>query len=241
MRILVLQHIACEPPGEYEAVMREQGVELLRVELDEGEPLPDRGDFDAILAMGGPMDAFQEDAFPWLAPEKSLIAEAVRGGLPFFGVCLGAQLLADALGASVYPGVEPEIGLSPITLTEAGRVDPILSGSGLTLTAFHWHSCTFDLPDGAVLLASSPAFENQIYRIGELAYGVQCHLEVSTGLVRDWLAVPAYAESLERAMGAGAGEALMANLDAREHELRSTGRRLFERWLQSAQSSAWAS
>jgi len=231
MRILVLQHIACEPPGEYEDVLRELGAELVRVELDEGETLPDWRGFDALVAMGGPMDTFEEDLHPWLAGEKRAIAELAWEGKPFWGVCLGAQLLADALGARVYPGTAPEIGVLPIALTALAAADPITAGLPKTLPAFHWHSCSFDLPSGATLLASSQAYPNQVFRAGRRAYGLQCHLEVSTGLVRDWLEVPAYAESLERANGTGAAERMLAELAASESSIRSLARTLFERWL----------
>lgn len=231
MRVLVLQHIACEPPGEYEDVLREHGAELVRVELDRGDVLPNWPDFDAIVVMGGPMDAFEENLYPWLRDEKQLIAEAVRAGSPFWGVCLGAQLLADALGARVYPGPAPEIGVLPIALSEAAAGDMITAGLPETLPAFHWHSCTFDLPEGAVLLASSKAYGEQIFRAGRLAYGLQCHLEVSTALVREWLEVPAYAESLERTNGVGAGEKMLAELAASELSIRALARTLFERWL----------
>ena len=101
MRVLVLQHIACEPPGVYEDVLLERGASIHRVELDEGESLPDWRGFDAIVAMGGPMSVNDEDALPWLAAEKRAIGEAVRAGTPFWGVCLGVQLLAASLGARV--------------------------------------------------------------------------------------------------------------------------------------------
>jgi GMP synthase (glutamine-hydrolysing) len=231
VRVLVLQHIACEPPGEYEAVLSERAARLTRVELDEGEPLPDWREFDAVLGMGGPMDAFEEDAYPWLAGEKRAIAELVAAGKPFWGVCLGAQLLADALGARVYPGPEPEIGILPLSLTAAAPGDPITSGLPQLLPAFHWHSCTFDLPAGATLLAASRAYPNQIFRAGGLAYGLQCHLEVSSELVAGWLSVPAYAESLERAQGPGAAERMLVELAASEQSLRALARTLFERWL----------
>ena len=231
MRVLVLQHIACEPPGEYENVLREHDAELVRIELDKGEVLPSWRDFDAIVAMGGPMDTFEENLFPWLRDEKKLIAEAVRAGLPFWGVCLGAQLLADALGARVYAGPLPEIGVLPIVLTPASAGDAVMAGLPATVPAFHWHSCTFDLPEGAVLLASSKAYEKQIFRVGRLAYGLQCHLEVSIALVREWLEVPAYAESLERASGIAAGKKMLAELAASELSIRALARTLFERWL----------
>ena len=117
MRVLVLQHIACEPPGVYEDVLHERGAVLTRVELDEGEALPDWREFDAIVAMGGPMGAYEDDLHPWLVAEKRKIAEAVAAGTPYWGVCLGVQLLAASLGARVYPGAAPEVGILPVELT----------------------------------------------------------------------------------------------------------------------------
>ena len=164
MRILVLQHIACEPPGVFEDVLNERGAELYRVELDEGEPLPDWRKFDAIVAMGGPMSANDELELPWLAEEKRTIAEAVRSGSPYWGVCLGVQLLASSLGARVYPGPEPEVGLLPVELTDEGRADPVFGSLDGGLVTLQWHGDTFDLPGGAVRLARSLAYENQAFR-----------------------------------------------------------------------------
>jgi len=236
MRVLVIQHIACEPPGEYEQMLIEAGAELVRVEIDEGESLPDWRDFDAVVAMGGPMDTFEEDIYPWLVEEKRAIAELTAAGTPFWGVCLGAQLLADALGARVYPGGGPEIGVLPLTLTSHAGDDPLTTGLPQTVPAFHWHSCTFDLPAAATLLASSQAYPNQIFHVGASAYGLQCHLEVSSGLVREWLEVPAYAESLERSLGAGAAERVLVELAAGESSIRALARTLFGRWLAAVPS-----
>ena len=102
MRTLVLQHIACEPPGYYEDVLLDRGGVIHRVEVDEGDPLPDWREFELIVAMGGPMSVNDEDEFPWLVPEKRLICEAVHAGTPFWGACLGVQLLASSLGARVH-------------------------------------------------------------------------------------------------------------------------------------------
>jgi GMP synthase (glutamine-hydrolysing) len=181
--------------------------------------------------MGGPMNTFAEDLHPWLAAEKRAIAELVLEGKPFWGVCLGAQLLADALGARVYAVPAPEIGVLPISLSQSADTDLVMTGLPETLPAFHWHSYTFDLPAGATLLASSQACPNQIFRAGRRAYGLQCHLEVSTKLVNEWLAVPAYAESLERVSGPGAAEKMLAELAANESSIRSLARTMFERWL----------
>ena len=234
MEVLVLQHIACEPPGVYEDVLNERGAAIHRVELDEGDPLPDWRTFDAIVAMGGPMGALDDDEHPWLVDEKRLIAEAVLSGLPFWGVCLGVQLLAASLGARVYPGSAPEVGVLPVVLTDDALADPVFAGTPRELLSLQWHGDTFDLPDGATRLAGSPAYPNQAFRVGTAAYGVQFHLEVSPELAREWADVPAYAESLERVLGPGALDRLIAELEARADGVLSDGRRLFERWLGAA-------
>ena len=125
--LLVLQHIACEPPAAYEDELRAWGVELHRVEVDAGEPLPDWREFAGIVAMGGPMGAYEDERLPWLADEKRLIADAVRAGTPYWGVCLGAQLLAASLDAHVFSGPRAEVGVLPVIATEAAAADPVFS------------------------------------------------------------------------------------------------------------------
>ncbi|CAN5237797.1 type 1 glutamine amidotransferase [soil metagenome] len=230
MRTLVLQHIACEPPGVFEDVLLERGVELHRVELDQGEPLPDWRGFEAIVAMGGPMSATDDDELPWLTDEKRLIGEAVRAGIPYWGVCLGVQLLAASLGARVYRGPEPEVGLLPVALTPEARGDPVFAAAPDDLVTLQWHGDTFDLPEEAVRLASSPAYPNQAFRRGR-AYGVQFHLEVSPEMARQWAEVPEYVSSLERMLGPEGGPAFLSAIENRAEEMRSAGRMLFERLL----------
>jgi GMP synthase (glutamine-hydrolysing) len=229
VRVLVLQHIACEPPGVYEDVLREREAELVRVELDEGERIPD-GPFDAIVAMGGPMSVNDEATLPWLAGEKRAIAAAVRDGTPYWGVCLGVQLLAASLGARVYQGPEPEVGLLPVTPTAAARDDPVFAALPDGLVTLQWHGDTFDRPEGAVRLAGSPAYPNQAFRYAN-AYGVQFHLEVSAAMAREWGEVPEYAASLERALGPGATAGFVAAVEQRAAAMLGHGRALFERWL----------
>jgi len=225
--VLVLQHIACEPPGVYEDVLRERGATLHRVEVDAGDELPDWREFSAIVAMGGPMSANDDAELPWLCEEKELVAEAVRGSMPFWGVCLGVQLLAASLGARVYAGAEPEVGVLPVELTEEGRRDPVFSGLPPSVPALQWHGDTFDLPAGAVRLAGSLAYPNQAFRFDH-AYGVQFHLEVSSGMAREWMDVPEYASALERTIG---GETLLRAVEESAAEMLEHGRALFERWL----------
>ncbi len=214
----------------FEDVLRERGTELCRVELDEGEALPDWRDFDAIVAMGGPMSATDDAELPWLTDEKRLIGEAVREGVPFWGVCLGVQLLAASLGARVYRGPEPEVGLLPVTLTAEARDDPVFAAVTEDLVTLQWHGDTFDLPPEAVKLAGSPAYPNQAFRV-KRAYGVQFHLEVSAEMAREWAEVPEYVTSLERTFGREGAPAFLTAIEERADEMRGAGRVLFERWL----------
>jgi GMP synthase-like glutamine amidotransferase len=229
MRILVLQHIACEPPGVFEDVLRERAHELVRVELDEGEPLPE-GAFDAIVAMGGPMSVNDEAEHPWLVAEKEAIARHVRSGKPFWGSCLGAQLLAAALGARVYAGPAPEVGVLGIELTPEGRADPVLGGLPAEIDTLQWHGDTFDLPEGGVLLASSPAYANQAYRVGRVAYAVQFHVEVTEAMGEEWADVPAYAEYADRVLGPGGSDRLLAEFRAGSPLMQVHARAVFGRW-----------
>lgn len=231
MHVLVLQHIACEPPGAYEDVLRERGATIHRVELDEHDPLPDWRGFEAIIAMGGPMSVNDEERLPWLRDEKALINNAVRAGVPFFGACLGAQLLSASLGGIVFQGPKPEVGLLPVFLTPEAASDPVFTGIPREMLTFQWHGDTFSLPSGSVLLASSPAFPHQAFRWGARAYGVQFHLEVSLDMAREWLQVPEYAKSLNDSLGPGSAATLIDQFGKREERLRGQGRRLFERWL----------
>ncbi len=234
MRVLVLQHIACEHPGVFSEVMRERGVEAVAVELDEGEALRDWREFDAVVAMGGPMGAGDDAEHPWLALEKRLVRDAVEAGRPFLGVCLGVQLLAAALGARVKPLERAEVGLLPVELTAEGRADPLFAGVEEPLVSLQWHGDTLELPEGAIRLASSPLAPNQAFRWGERAYGVQFHLEVTAEMARQWAEVPAYRRSLAATLGEENGAAFLAEIERRAAELHPAARRLFANWLDLA-------
>jgi GMP synthase (glutamine-hydrolysing) len=229
--LLALQHIACEPPAAFEDELLARGHDLHRVELDEGEPLPDWRDFDAVIVMGGPMGAYEEESHPWLVEEKRAIAEAARAGHPVWGVCLGAQLLAGALGARVYPGPEAEVGLLPVELTPAAADDPVFRDAPQSFPTLQWHGDTFDLPEGATLLASSPAYANQAF-VYKNAYALQFHLEVSPELAGEWGAVPAYAASLEAIQGPGALDRLVGEVTDNAETTLPLARDLFGRWLE---------
>src|SRR5262245_66040743 len=194
-RALVLQHVRCEPPGLFSGPLRDRGYAVETVELDEGGRLPDWREAGLVLAMGGPMGAYDEAAHPWLAEEKRWIAAAVRAGTPYLGVCLGAQLLAASLGAEVRPGDTPEVGVLPVEVTAGGRADPVFGVLGGRFPALQWHGDTFAIPAGAVHLARSAAYPSQAFRFGAAAYAVQFHVEVTDAMPAEWRHVPAYQRS----------------------------------------------
>jgi GMP synthase (glutamine-hydrolysing) len=229
--LLVLQHIECEPPAAYEDELLSWGAELHRVRVDDGDPLPDWREFAAIVVMGGPMGACEDARLPWLTAEKRLIGEAVRADTPCWGVCLGSQLLAASLDADVYQGPRAEVGMLPVFATASAAGDPVFSRLPAEFVALQWHADTFALPDGAVQLARSDAYEQQAFVIRR-AYGLQFHLEVDAALAAEWGDVPAYAQSLRELLGEDALPALIEQV--RRHESATTGlaRRLFAAWLE---------
>jgi GMP synthase (glutamine-hydrolysing) len=232
VNVLVLQHNAGEPPGVFEDVLLERGATLRRIELDEGEPLPSSLDgIDAIVAMGGPMSVNDEAAHPWLAAEKALIARAVRDAVPFWGSCLGVQLLASSLGAQVRQGPAPEVGVLPVYATPEAAEDPVFSGLAWPRPTLQWHQDTFDLPEGATLLATSPEYPHQAFRVGRVAYGVQFHVEVDEAMADEWARVPAYVVSADAVLGHGGLDRLLTDFRASMSEMQADGRLLFSRWV----------
>jgi GMP synthase-like glutamine amidotransferase len=229
MKVLVLQHLDVEHPGVFRDFLREDGFAWHTVELDEGEPIPDLEPYDVMVVMGGPQDTWQEDQFPWLKPEKAAIRRFVADmGRPYLGLCLGHQLLADALGGHVGPGTRPEVGALTISQTEAGRKDPLLAGVPDPIEVLQWHGAEVKaLPDGAVHLARSDACEIQAFRYGRFAYGLQCHVEATRDTVADWAAIPEYARALEATLGAGSVERLAAEVADRLPTYTSVARTLY--------------
>jgi GMP synthase (glutamine-hydrolysing) len=227
---VVLQHVECEPPAVYEDVLRERGHEVARVMVADQESLPDLASYAGIVAMGAPQSVTEPEAHAWLSPELDAVATAVRRDTPYWGVCFGAQLLAAALGARVWQGAEPEVGVLDVHGTPAARSDPVFGSMPDRYAAVQWHSDTFDLPDGAVHLAASRAYPAQAFRWWR-AYALQFHLEAPADLIAEWLAIPAYARALQATLGPDAGGPFMAAIRAAETRMTSHARELFTRWL----------
>ena len=203
MKFLVFQHIAAEHPGVFRQFMRREGIAWDVVALNEGAPIPELSLYDALLIFGGPMDVWQEAEHPWLIAEKAAVREFVNDlRRPFLGICLGHQLLADALGGRVGLMTEPEVGVGPLHLTEAARRDPLFCGMTDPMTALQWHGAEVKkMPDNAVLLAHNQTCPIQAMRLCDHAYGLQYHVEIEERTISEWGRIPVYRQALERLKG----------------------------------------
>ncbi len=209
MKVLVFQHVACEHPGRFRDFMQADGVAWHAVELDEGEAIPPFDDYAALMVFGGPMDVWQEEELPWLVAEKAAIRDWVATGKPYLGVCLGHQLLADALGGKVGLMPRPEVGVSEVSLTAAGRESPLFRGLDPTFPTLQWHgAAVLALPPGGVALAENAHCAIQALQVGEKAFGIQYHVELTDETVGEWGVIPEYRCALEAITGEG-GQALI--------------------------------
>ncbi|MEZ4599546.1 MAG: gamma-glutamyl-gamma-aminobutyrate hydrolase family protein [Syntrophotaleaceae bacterium] len=176
MRVHVLQHVPFEGLGSILPWLEARQAQISTTRFFESPILPASGEFDAVVALGGPMSVNDEDEYPWLREEKQVLAEAVQAGKPVLGICLGAQLIASALGAAVYPGPCKEIGWFPVY---ACQYQPGIFPLPQISEVFHWHGETFDLPPGAIHLAKSKGCLHQAFQIGRRTIGLQFHLETT--------------------------------------------------------------
>jgi len=230
MRILVLQHAAVEHPGVFREFFKEDGFSWHAIELDEGQTIPDLEPFDLMLAMGGPQDVWQEEEHPWLRTEKAAIAKfVVDMQRPFLGICLGHQLLAEAIGGRGAPAATPEVGIMTVSKTADGHADPLMSGAPDPMRVLQWHGAEVaDLPEQAIVLASSDACRVQAFRFRDQAYGLQFHVEITKDTVAEWAEIPVYASSLESAMGRGAVAKLAADVEALLPTFNNDARTLYD-------------
>jgi len=232
-RFLVLQHIDIEHPGVFRDFMQETGVRWDAIELDEGGTLPAFDDYDAMLVMGGPMDVWQEDEHPWFVPEKKAIRRWVaEERKPFFGFCLGHQLLAAALGGTVGSARTPEVGILSVELTGAGKGSPIFAGLPTTQECLQWHGAEVTAePPGAQVLASSPACRVQALSVGDRAFSIQFHVEMTGTTVDDWAEVPAYRAALEKSLGPDGLRRFKDETDRRMGQFNRHARQLYDNFM----------
>ncbi|MEW6214468.1 MAG: type 1 glutamine amidotransferase [Nitrospirota bacterium] len=195
MAVLIIKNIITEGPGTIEDFLRKGNISFRIVELHSGEVPPSLEDFDSLVIMGGPMAVYEMDKYPHLTMGSRIIREAKNRDMRILGICLGAQMIAYCLGAEVYKGPVEEIGWYAIELTGDGLKDPLMRRLAIhprvgdfwrRFKVFHWHSDTFDLPIGAVLLASSKLYKNQAFRYRDNVYGFQFHIEVIKDMLLEW-------------------------------------------------------
>lgn len=228
-RVLVVQHLEPEQPAAVLDSLVAAGATVDTVRTDLGDEVPSSAEgLRGLVVLGGPMSARRDDGFPSRSAEMALLREALRSELPVLGVCLGAQLLAAAAGAAVRGGDGPEVGWAPVSLTSAARDDALFAGCAPSVTVLHWHGETFDLPAGAVHLASSSRYPNQAFRIGPAAWGLQFHLEVDAAAVERFIAAfPGDAEAAP-----GGAEAIRAATPSALEQLEEPRNRILGRFAE---------
>jgi GMP synthase-like glutamine amidotransferase len=191
MSVLIIKNTASEGPGTIQDFLRDAPLTYFVRDLEAGESLPDLDDFSHLVIMGGPMAVYEMHRYPFLINEALLIDKAIKANKHVLGVCLGAQMIAQVLGARVYHGKQKEIGWYEVALTDEGIKDACMSQLAVdgknAAQVFQWHGDTFDLPRGAVRLASSSLYPNQAFRFSDNVYALQFHIEVTPSIVREWL------------------------------------------------------
>ena len=226
MKFLVLQHINIEHPGIFLKFMKEDNIQIDTVELDENEKIPNLDKYDAMIVMGGPMDTWQEETYPWLKIEKENIRNFVSiKKKPYLGLCLGAQLLSEAIGGKVRKMKIPEIGVLNVSITNDKS---IFCGFDKNLKALQWHSYeVFDLPSEAKILAKSPVCNIQAFSL-EKAFGLQFHVEQTNETVPQWACVPEYKSALESTLGSNALKKFKNDVEKNLSVFNSSAKTIYE-------------
>lgn len=232
-KVLVFQHVPYEPLGTLDPLLKEAGFRIRYVNFGrepEQRPQPDR--YEALIVLGGPMNSDQIDTYPNLITEVEIIRDAVEQDMSVLGICLGAQLIAKALGGTVSRNAEREIGWCDVQMTEAGLRDPVLSTFAPTQEVFQWHEDGIALPPGVEVLAGSPASPVQAFRHAEHVYGFQFHLEVNRPLIERWLTVPAHQGTLEEERGRIDPDVIRRRTETSIGPLEALSRATFMRWIE---------
>jgi GMP synthase-like glutamine amidotransferase len=191
MRIHYFQHVPYEGLGNIEDWIKSKKHSLSVTRFYVNDSLPKREEIDWLIIMGGPMGAYDDRKYPWLTEEKRFISESIKAGKKVLGICLGAQLIASALGSEVYPHIHKEIGWFPIKLTWEVAESKVMKGFPNEFIAFHWHSDTFTFPKGAARLAETAACRNQSFAYKDKVIGLQFHLDVKLENIEEWVRIGA--------------------------------------------------
>ncbi len=199
-RVLALQHIRDDHPGLLGEMMQEYGIECESVNVEE-EPIPALDGYSALISLGGAQHAYDDVKYPYFVAEKAVLRHVVEQDIPFLGICLGGQLLADAMGATVGLHSMTEVGFFEVQLTEEGKSDPLFRGLPDNQQVFQWHEDVFDIPDEGIKLATDEHTPNQAFRIGRRAYGVQYHIELTPLMIDTWLHFPEFMEAIVKVSG----------------------------------------
>jgi GMP synthase (glutamine-hydrolysing) len=232
-KILVFQHVPYEPLGTLDPLLKEAGFRIRYVNFGrQPESRPSLDGYQALIILGGPMNADQIDSHPNLLTEIEIIREALERDISVLGICLGAQLLAKALGGEVTRNATREIGWYDVELTDAGSCDPVLSAFTPVQEVFQWHEDGIHLPPGAVHLAASDSSDVQAFRHGEHAYGFQFHLEVDRSLIERWLTVPANQPVLQAEAGNIEPDVIREQISGSIDALEALSRTTFSRWIE---------
>ncbi len=230
--VLVIRNVSYESEGLLEPLLREQGLELDIVDFQQQPSArPKLDGYAGLVVMGGPMGANDTERFPHLRKVERLCADAMERAVPLAGVCLGAQIMAKTLGSEVRANPVREVGWYDLAVTGAARRDPLFSGLAAQEVVLQWHGDTFDLPEGAVLLASSPDCPNQAFRYGENAYAIQFHLEILRPMIEEWVRRDAARGWLGRE-GRLSAERILADTRTRMARSMELGRQVYSRFAQ---------
>jgi GMP synthase (glutamine-hydrolysing) len=218
MKIIILIHTASETAGSLGEYLKEIGVDAQIIRLDKGDRIPPLGAFDAVISMGGTMNVYEEDKFPFLKDETEFLKEAIYKDTPIVGVCLGGQMIAKAAGATVVKSPTKEVGWYPVALTAKGRRDLLFDGLPESLEVFQYHEDMFNLPEGAELLAKSEGCPHQAFRLRN-AFALQFHVEVTPDMLKEWFS---NSEGLKT---------MLEGYDQRASSLVPRARAMYDNWL----------
>jgi GMP synthase-like glutamine amidotransferase len=238
-RVLVFQHAPFCPLETFGEFLHGDGIDPVIVQLDQGEKIPQLELFDTLIVLGGPMDVWETGAHPWLIPEKAAIGRWVKTlDRPMLGICLGHQLLAEALGGEVGYAKKPEADLTEVIITDRGKSHPLMAGFGSSKAAINFHGCEVTrLPDDAVCLASTADCALGAFAAGTSSFGIQYHAEATDVLVDEWMEQDSARALVEKLHGLNGVKHVSTRVARAMPELKDNARRLYRNFMDIARAA----